>query len=324
MDQEVTPEDEYWHSPDPDDARWRESYYFDFYDPGSDFGWFGTIGRRPHKEYVGSAFGVIWEGDAYFKLDYGYTNTDEAVRVGGLEFTPAVPHARWHIRQMTELHQFEPGDEAMHQDPDDFPLADTPLYGLDVDVTFDAIHDPEYFFTDGETNVFSPIYTGHAEQAGRVTGEVRLGGKTITVDGFGGRDHSWGPRDWFSPDAWRWLSGSYDDATAIHIYRLRNDLGEATKGYLLLNDETHPLTEVSLDTTFYDDGTSQREVTFEIVDAADRHFQGRGEVATKPLVMGFDQEDERVSIRRAPATFYSDGGDAEGYGWTEFGRKYVE
>jgi hypothetical protein len=49
----------------------------------------------------------------------------------------------------------------------------------------------------------------------QVTGMVRMGEQTLTISGWGERDHSWGERDWWQI-SWLWSAGRLSDGTAFH------------------------------------------------------------------------------------------------------------
>ena len=52
---------------------------------------------------------------------------------------------------------------------------------------------------------------GHYEQHMAVAGTIRVGDEEWAVDGFGLRDHSWGPRFWQAPWWYRWLTANFGD-----------------------------------------------------------------------------------------------------------------
>jgi hypothetical protein len=54
----------------------------------------------------------------------------------------------------------------------------------------------------------------------RVAGRIRIGDERLELRGLGQRDHSWGPRDWWSAE-WMWSSGHLDDGTAFHGVEFR-------------------------------------------------------------------------------------------------------
>lgn len=54
----------------------------------------------------------------------------------------------------------------------------------------------------------------------RVAGTVQIGEETIEMTGVGQRDHSWGPRDWWSAE-WVWCAGHLHDGTRFHAVEFR-------------------------------------------------------------------------------------------------------
>ena len=49
---------------------------------------------------------------------------------------------------------------------------------------------------------------GHYEQLVAGSGHIRVGEREWHVEGFGLRDHSWGPRYWQAPWYYRWLTAN--------------------------------------------------------------------------------------------------------------------
>src|SRR5262249_30188297 len=65
-----------------------------------------------------------------------------------------------------------------------------------------------------------------------VSGTVRVGEQTIPFQGRGQRDHSWGPRDWWSAE-WVWSAGHLGDGTRFHGVEFRlPDAPPIGAGYL--------------------------------------------------------------------------------------------
>jgi len=52
------------------------------------------------------------------------------------------------------------------------------------------------------------VRPGHYEQLGAASGSIEVGDERWDLDGFGLRDHSWGPRYWQAPWYYRWLTGN--------------------------------------------------------------------------------------------------------------------
>ncbi len=57
---------------------------------------------------------------------------------------------------------------------------------------------------------------GHYEQLIAATGTIRVGEREWDIDGFGLRDHSWGPRYWQAPWYYRWLTANFGDELRVH------------------------------------------------------------------------------------------------------------
>src|SRR5262249_26339961 len=94
----VPVEEDLVHNPGSD-PRWRESYYFSFYDPASGIGAFSSIGKRAKKGQSGHIVGV-WGADrpTLVAIDTDtFENHDNDHQVAGLTYRCEEPFARWHI-----------------------------------------------------------------------------------------------------------------------------------------------------------------------------------------------------------------------------------
>jgi hypothetical protein len=120
---------------------------------------------------------------------------------------------------------------------------------LELELEFDGLHAP-----------FAPLTgpTGHLDQAGRVRGQLRLHGERIEVDGFEMRDRSWSVRADQGP-----VAAGYDYAIAGPDRVLQ--VTPLTSG-------TRTVERVR--------GRPVR-VRLEVVDAAGREVEARGEVVSR-------------------------------------------
>ena len=84
-----------------------------------------------------------------------------------------------------------------------------PGVDLDLDLTWT---------TDGSAYHYE--LTTRYEIPCTVAGTVTIDGATITVQGQGQRDHSWGVRDWWA-FGWCWCSMRLDDGTRVHLADIR-------------------------------------------------------------------------------------------------------
>jgi len=310
------PQDEFWHEPASDDPKWRESYYFDFYDPDSGLAYFSSIGYRINKGYMGSSVAFVWDDEVYVTKDYAYPTETRAIQADGLLYESVTPNEEWRVRHLGGINQFEPGSDALERTPDEFPFEDQPLHTLDMDVEFEGIHDPVYYEPTGHAEeVFSSLYTGHADQALVVEGEVTLGDQTVEVEGVGERDHSWGIRDWRDPEGWVWTSAIFDEDTAVNFWQVDTPGASAVEGFLHLDGESAELDTVSVETQYHDDGVTQDTFRIQVTDDDGREFSVSADAGTV-VPINFDYGDEVTTIRRTPTEYSADGKD--GYGWTEY------
>jgi hypothetical protein len=49
------------------------------------------------------------------------------------------------------------------------------------------------------------LFDGHVDEVGRVTGTLTIDGTVHEIDCHGAKDHSWGVRDWYGVEGWRWM-----------------------------------------------------------------------------------------------------------------------
>ena len=82
---------------------------------------------------------------------------------------------------------------------------------------------------------------GHYEQHGRAAGTLTVDGTAHRVDGFGLRDHSWGPRSWQSPSYYRWLIGQFDDGFGFMGSQIVTQGGSRAAERLRLQGRREPL-----------------------------------------------------------------------------------
>jgi hypothetical protein len=80
--------------------------------------------------------------------------------------------------------------------------------GCELDLVVTDFY-PRTDFFPKDAAVSTEFAAHHFETSGRVRGTAVLGGATYEIDGFGHRDHSWGPRRWDTLLSHRWVSGTF-------------------------------------------------------------------------------------------------------------------
>ena len=77
---------------------------------------------------------------------------------------------------------------------------------------------------------------GHYEQLIAGKGSIRVGDEEWAVDGFGLRDHSWGPRYWQAPWYYRWLTANFGPDFGFMGSRVARRDGDGTRGGFVWED----------------------------------------------------------------------------------------
>jgi hypothetical protein len=205
----LTGADEHPHEPGEGET-WNESWYFDWTTGDGSLGGYVRLGFHPH---LGSG-GQVWywaclvgEGRPLVTvLDHDVApprpGTVE-IRADGLWATHTVETALDHVSLGCESFAVALDDPAdVYGAPPGDLRGERVPFGLDLE-----------WETVGGAYPY-PHVTRY-EVPCRVHGEVLVGDETIVVDAIGQRDHSWGPRDWWTP-SWVWTSGALDDGTRFH------------------------------------------------------------------------------------------------------------
>jgi hypothetical protein len=201
------PGDEKPHEPGAEEL-WNESWYFDAVSADGAFGVYVRIGLYPN-------LGTCWYtayvcrpgGPAVAIADY-----EAPLPEAGLA-TATATLAADHVCE-APLERFRVTLDATGEAYDD-PAA--PLRGergSPTPVALDLVWE-----TDGAPYAYR--VTTRYEIPCLVSGTVRVGGEELTLrEAPGQRDHSWGPRDWWSMD-WVWSAARLDDGTRLHGVELR-------------------------------------------------------------------------------------------------------
>jgi hypothetical protein len=159
----------------------------------------------------------------------------------------------------------------------------------------------------------------HYEQHMSVQGELRIEGETLAIEGFGLRDHSWGPRFWQAIHSYEWLTLNFgpDFGAMVSIIR-RDPSHERVHGVVVRGDSLVPIKAAEVSAEYEDDGLFHRRVTARLETVAGERLEIDGKV------VGFIPLRNR---RDGMMTHIGEGmtewrcGDRTGYGLSEFLRQ---
>jgi hypothetical protein len=191
------------HEPE-DSSRWRESYYFSFFDARHGIGGFSSIGKRPKRGHSGS-INVIWGTDTptlvASELDTFEGHSDEYT-AAGLTYASDERFGPWRLTFAGELNDGGSGVEVDHGALGPTARSSAAKVRVEYDLIFMPSYAP-YIYAHREE--WRDLFTGHVDEIGTVEGSLTVGGRTYDIAGRACKDHSWGVRDWFKPTAWRWI-----------------------------------------------------------------------------------------------------------------------
>lgn len=233
--------DEYIHDPGPE-TNWNESRYVDFFDSSNGAGGWLRLGTRPNQGFAEmSACVSLPTGGAAFM--YGRPAiTGNGLAAGGQTWGVDVPFGRTTAEYVGSLILLpdpwalaEPGAAFRTAEVVEGRLSLISRAGGLTSVMGADQADIERIFLPGQAAF-------HYQHLVRTTGTVQVGSQRWAIDGLGGRDHSWGPRNWHAKTYLRWLIAMVDEGTGFMLTRAVGP-GAQTRGGFVWDNGTFRLVD---------------------------------------------------------------------------------
>ena len=352
----IIAQDEAYHPCDSRDPLWRESHYFNFYDPRHQIGAITTIGRKPNQGHTEGVL-VLYLPDSSLLVHKREVPISKELPTRGAhpvaQKSPPLPPQSW--GEPTASHSPRLGGRGAFMDEIAAgalryemtePLVDWRLTfdGTALRVTeprklasrwtqLKALFRRQHVRLDLRWHGLNPIfdYADHAEeipdnrvaarhyeQTGRYTGRLEIDGQRLEVDALGQRDHSWGIRDWHAPDKWRWFTAQFGPDLAIHGSRLVLGDLQGELGFVWRDGVNHVVRRLDIDTEYEADGVTQRRVRLRLHEDGGRVTEAVAEVIT-PAAIAFRDKAGLTIITEALSRFTC--GERAGYGIAEYLRQ---
>jgi hypothetical protein len=251
--------------------------YFQFHDPIAGLGGFLRLAKRPN-EGRGERTVCLYLPDGSVAFGFARPPVDASDSFHGAGLAVEVIEPFEHVRVKFEGTVNLLPDPAALSDPK-AALASTVVTNCTVtlDLLAAALPYAETFDGDGES--FAP---NHYEQLTKVRGTLTLGDTSTDVDGFGLRDHSWGPRSWQAPHFYRWVHGSTRGLGFMGAYFGDHAGADRAGGFVWDGTHLHVCHEVEVSTVR--DARSEPQSVTVALTAAEGHWVFRGEAgAVVPL-----------------------------------------
>ena len=212
---------------------WNESRYVDFWDPHCRVGGWFRIGNRPNEGHAEMS-ACIWLPDGRVACTLSRPAiTANGLEVGGQRWTVLTPWRTTEVRYEGSLSVLaDPWDLT---DPKRAFAASSPEQAL-VELRCESAGPHAVLGADQDQVqlIFLPGQTDwHYQHLAHVTGSVRVGSQSWVIDGRGGKDHSWGPRNWHAKIWLRWLIAAIDDANGFMLTRAVGPTKQTRSGFVL-------------------------------------------------------------------------------------------
>jgi hypothetical protein len=202
----LEPHDEYMHELGPE-SNFNESMYFNLFDPSQRVGGWFRIGNRANEGYAEMTVCLyLPDGRVGFQFKRASIENNDRFEAGGMSIGVTTPFEELTLRydgkvvMLTDPLQMVEPKTAFTSNPFEKCAVDVRILGRSA-----------MFGGEPDTPHEAPgeeFAKGHYEQLHEAVGTISVGDHTWNVQGFGLRDHSWGPRYWQAPWFYRWLTGN--------------------------------------------------------------------------------------------------------------------
>jgi hypothetical protein len=234
----LTDADEYTHEIGPA-SNWNESRYIDFWDADNRVGGWFRIGNRPNEGHA--------EMSACINLPDGRTAfmfarpeiAGNPLDVGGQRWEIVTPwitnNVSYHGKMLLlkDAWQLTDPKKAFNESPRQPASIELQCtsFGLGSVMGFDQDH-IDLIFLPGQADF-------HYQHLIRVTGRVTVGEQSWVINARGGKDHSWGPRNWHAKIYLRWLIASFDDDHGFILVRGVGPTKKTRSGFVWDSGQFH-------------------------------------------------------------------------------------
>jgi hypothetical protein len=260
----MEPHDEYMHELESA-SNFNESMYFNVFDPTERVGGFLRLGNRANEGYAELTTCLyLPDGRVAFMFKRPKIDNNDAFDAGGTRFEVITPFEELRttydgkVALLTEPLQMANPRQAFTENPWVDAQVDLAHTGISPMYGGEPVNDDGTPLSKDYSGGFA---RGHYEQHMAVKGRIHVGDEEWPVNGFGLRDHSWGPRFWQAPWWYRWLTANFgnDFGFVVSIVASR-DGGRRYGGMVLRNGEYEHISEATINTEWEGDDQYHRRV----------------------------------------------------------------
>jgi hypothetical protein len=277
----LDPEDEYMH-PLEEARNFNESMYFNLFEAVEKpmGGWF-RIGNRANEGYAEMTCCLyLPDGSVGFVYGRPEISGNDKLEAGGMRFQVIEPFKQLRVEfdgqvcLMKNPHQMADPKKA---------FSENPMVDCKVEIDYRGVSPMfggEPVNEDGssiEQKAEEAFARGHYEQHISGKGRFVIDGQVFPIEGFGLRDHSWGPRYWQNIYWYRWLPMNFGRDFALMASIVTQPDGKQHIGGMVLQDNNYISIEDVTIETVWDENDFQKELVANI-RTADREYKVEGRV----------------------------------------------
>jgi hypothetical protein len=218
--------DEFPHAPTAE-VNFNESVYMNAFDHARRMGGWMRLGNRVNEGYAElSVCLYLPDGRIACQFQRPAIAHNEAFDAGGLGVRVIEPLRRLEMRYT--------GEVMVLDDPSLLRRAQATVIWLHEGTS--PVHGGIPADAAQQTLYGRDFSLGHFNQHTRVTGEIRIGDEAWPVDGYGWRDHSWGPRYWQNILFDRLFMANFGADRGLMLLKIANRDGQVRRGGVLQFD----------------------------------------------------------------------------------------
>lgn len=307
--------DEYAH-PAGAQVNWNESRYIDFWDAHQRIGGWLRIGNRPNAGYAEmSACINLPDGRAAFMFNRPkiaantLTSGDQSWEIiSPWEATRVVYRGEvmilddaWILTAPKLAYQSAPRAEAQIE-------LVARARGLDSVIG----HDQDQIgliFLPGQADF-------HYQHLISTEGTIEIGDRSWRIAGRGGKDHSWGPRNWHAKRYLRWLIASVDDDHGFMLTRAVGPTKQTRSGFVWDHGEFHIVDDFDMENQYAGAPHYELLKTDVLIKSGERRWAATGTprswLPLRHVQSNENGEAATLRIVKSPTDWSIDGRDGAG------------
>jgi hypothetical protein len=314
----LAPQDEYPHPPSAE-LHFNESVYMNAFDHRQRWGGWMRLGNRVNEGYAELAV-CLYLPDGRIACQFlrpAISNNTE-FSAGGLTVTVHEPLQRLSMHYRGELMLVN--DPQLFRDPKAL-FSSAPRIAAEVrweQTGISPLHGGLPATATQDTLYGRDFSLGHFNQHTRVQGELRLGADTLALDGYGWRDHSWGPRVWQNIVFDRLFMANFGADAGLMLLKIANRDGRVRRGGVLMVDgQYEEITDLDI---FNEWSQDSDPISFQLsIRTAKRKARMEGRILNcAPLRNRRTEQGVTMQSRIAECFTELDWDGRVGYGMTEY------